>query len=92
MNRNKSIIISILVLILILGSALWFFSMSNTNNSRTIELTDQQKLDILSKVSTSSVEVISNTEKQKILNKIVATTTVSNLNDEEKLQILNIKN
>ena len=92
MNRNKSIIITILVLILILGAALWFFSMSNTKNSRTIELTDQQKLDILSKVSTSSAKAISNTEKQKILNKIIASTTAAALTDEQKLQMLNVKN
>lgn len=92
--KNKGIIVTILALILIFGFSYWFFSLrlntENTENktSQTEQLTDEQKLDILSKTSNTPNVTIPDAEKLEILNKINTNIQPTNLSDEEKLQIL----
>lgn len=75
-------------MILILGFLFWFFLLG-TNNGEKIQLTDKQKLDILSATSNVPVTIIPDSEKQKVLNEVDTTAKPINLSEEEKLQILN---
>ena len=94
--KNKSVIISILILILVLG--FWYFSSVIKNTRSEVpqfgQLTDQQRLDLLSKSSVVPTIVVSDTEKQKILSRVDTSvkSTSSSLSEEEKLQILNKTN
>ncbi len=92
-DKKKSIVITVFVLILALGFLYWYFSLRNTKTS-LVQLTDQQKMAILSETSSEPVEVISYDEKQKILNNLDATIQkpITNFSNEEKLQILNQTN
>ena len=95
-NRNKYITIAIILLALIIGfSALYFsgFLTRKAPATPTSNLTEQEKLDILSQISTTSLgDNIPNVEKQKIINTVetqLPPTSAPTLTDEERLRILN---
>jgi len=92
-HRNKYIIAIVLILILIIGFSYWsFFSKAKLENIEPAQLTEQQKLDILSAISQGSSTAISDSEKKKILSREVSETeSTSSLSIEEKMKILSEK-
>lgn len=90
--RNKIILITVTALILVLGFLYYFFLRKMPNIE---QMTVDRKVGILSTITNTSVETISDTEKQKILNKAdtgTSTKMVDLLSDEERLQILDKAN
>lgn len=85
--KSKNIIITIIILIVLLALSYLYFSVNK--NRQIIQMTDQQKLDILSMTSNTSTSTLSATEKQIFLNRTGTINPANNLSDEEKLQILN---
>ena len=88
-SSNKYIITFLVLLVLILG-VLLVLKTKNQRPTVQTQLTDQQKLDILSTVSDVPTQAVSDIEKLEILN-TASTSKISNLTDEEKIDILNRK-
>jgi hypothetical protein len=102
-NKKKYIIITIFILILLLGFLCWHFlpvfntqtittENSGSQTSQIIQLTKQQELEILSATSDIPAIILSDAEKQKILNKTDINVKPVIFSDEEIQQILNKRN
>lgn len=88
-QKNKFITIIILVVLFTL-SLFWYFSGLNRKTLQTNQLTDEQKIGILSTISSTSTINMSDTEKREILDKRDNNIKItSSLSEEEKLNILN---
>lgn len=91
--KNKYTIATILVLIPVIGFSYWYFSAKRNienNISQGVQLTEEQKLGILSTISDISGYIVSEAEKKKILNQIdTKIKPTNNLSREKILQILN---
>ena len=93
--KNKSILITLLALIIISGISYWYFSVRlkmETKVPPVIQLTDDQKFDILTATSSTPVKAISDSEKKNILNQTNKNVKPVKLSEEEQLEILNKTN
>lgn len=89
--KNKSLIITIIVLVLIFALSYWYFSSKKT--SQKGPMTDEQRLEIISATSDMPVKNISDVERQEIINKTNPEIKPAyNLTDEERMQIINKTN
>ena len=90
--KNKGVLIAI-ISVLVLVILVWYFFIRNTNQipKDVGQLTEQQKLELVSKTSISSTSEMSDTEKGQILDRASTdvVTASSSVPDEQKLQILN---
>ena len=98
-SDNRNILITILLFILILAVSYWYFFLTpqtKNNNIKTQqaeELTEQQKIDILSTTSSVPAKIVSDVERKSSLNRIdKSVKPVNSLSIEEKLKILNQTN
>ena len=91
--KNKVCIAAILIVVLITGLFLWYFSSRSVENQtpQIEQLTEEQKLDILSQIHSTSTVVIPDSEKLNVLNNIHTNATTS-FSSDEKLKILNKTN
>lgn len=89
--KNKSILISIIALVLIFSFLFWFFVLrTSINSAPAIQLTNQQEIDVLSATSDIPAQIVTDEEKQIILNKTDPNIKpTNNLSQSEILQILN---
>ena len=94
--KNKSILSIVLVIVLIVGFSFYYFSTQTDLDNKTPEsaqMTEEQKLDILSRMSATQVSNMSEIEKEKILEQATLKDKPANsLSQEEILQFLNKTN
>jgi hypothetical protein len=86
-----SFMISAIVLVVIIVAFLLVQVFGIGTGTRTIKLTDEQKLEALSKLAgTPSVTPLSEKEKLSVLSKLAdnKNTTITAMTEEEKLQVL----
>ncbi len=90
--QKKYILIIIFILVLVFGFSYWYFviRLNTENEIQKTQLTDQQKINILSTVSNVSTQIIPDALKQEILNKKDTNTeSIKPFSEKEKLDILN---
>ena len=70
--KNKYIIITIFTLVLIFGLVYWYSNSLKIRNKipESIQMTEEQKLDILSLTTGAQVESVPDLEKKKILSQL----------------------
>ena len=94
--KNKSILSIVLVIVLIVGFSFYYFSTQTGLDNKTPEsaqMTEEQKLDILSRMSATQVSNMSEIEKEKILEQATLKDKPANsLSQGEILQFLNKTN